>query len=105
MIKAPRTSRASLVKGSSKSVGNTEAQRALIAHWQGIVKSLGSFLNTLKSNHVSIDLYRMWIRLSFPYLFISWSTFSFYTGSSILGPESLYTNIFFHQRSTIQQVS
>ncbi|KOM29980.1 hypothetical protein LR48_Vigan845s000800 [Vigna angularis] len=53
-IQAPRTSRASLVKGSSRSVANTEAQRALIAHWQGIVKSLGNFLNTLKANHVSI---------------------------------------------------
>lgn len=52
-MKAPRTSRASLVKGSSRSVANTEAQRALIAHWQGIVKSLGNFLNTLKANHVS----------------------------------------------------
>ncbi|CAJ1976262.1 unnamed protein product [Sphenostylis stenocarpa] len=50
-IQAPRTSRASLVKGSSRSVANTEAQRALIAHWQGIVKSLGNFLNTLKANH------------------------------------------------------
>ncbi|TKY52107.1 Myosin-11 protein [Spatholobus suberectus] len=60
-IQAPRTSRASLVKGSSRSVANTEAQRALIAHWQGIVKSLGNFLNTLKANHVlSIQqLYRI----------------------------------------------
>ncbi|GMN25632.1 hypothetical protein TIFTF001_001010 [Ficus carica] len=57
-IQAPRTSRASLVKGSSKSVGNTEAQRALIAHWQGIVKSLGSFLNTLKLNYVPPFLVR-----------------------------------------------
>lgn len=52
-IQAPRTSRASLVKGSSRSVANTAAQQALIAHWQGIVKSLGNFLNTLKANHVS----------------------------------------------------
>ncbi|KAF3569419.1 hypothetical protein DY000_02013166, partial [Brassica cretica] len=52
-IQAPRTSRASLVKGASRSVGNSEAQQALIAHWQGIVKSLTNFLNTLKSNHVS----------------------------------------------------
>ncbi|KAF2536369.1 hypothetical protein F2Q68_00019956 [Brassica cretica] len=51
-IQAPRTSRASLVKGASRSVGNSEAQQALIAHWQGIVKSLTNFLNTLKSNHV-----------------------------------------------------
>ncbi|KAG4997597.1 hypothetical protein JHK85_029036 [Glycine max] len=51
-IQAPRTSRASLVKGSSRSVANPEAQRALIAHWQGIVKSLGNFLNALKENHV-----------------------------------------------------
>ncbi|RDX83086.1 Myosin-11, partial [Mucuna pruriens] len=57
-IQAPRTSRASLVKGSSRSVANTEAQKALIAHWQGIVKSLGNFLNTLKTNHVPPFLVR-----------------------------------------------
>ncbi|KAL2325366.1 hypothetical protein Fmac_024424 [Flemingia macrophylla] len=61
-IQAPRTSRASLVKGSSRSVANTEAQRALIAHWQGIVKSLGNFLNTLKANHVSIISFDIIVR-------------------------------------------
>ncbi|WZZ11437.1 hypothetical protein YC2023_097358 [Brassica napus] len=50
-IQAPRTSRASLVKGASRSVANTAGQQALIAHWQGIVKSLTNFLNTLKSNN------------------------------------------------------
>ncbi|KAJ0014889.1 hypothetical protein Pint_20440 [Pistacia integerrima] len=57
-IQAPRTSRASLVKGSSRSVANTVAQQTLIAHWQGIVKSLGNFLNTLKTNHVPPFLVR-----------------------------------------------
>ncbi|OMO72005.1 IQ motif, EF-hand binding site [Corchorus capsularis] len=57
-IQAPRTSRASLVKGSSRSVANTAGQQALIAHWQGIVKSLGNFLNTLKANHVPPFLVR-----------------------------------------------
>ncbi|KAK2988516.1 hypothetical protein RJ640_026744, partial [Escallonia rubra] len=57
-IQAPRTSRASLVKGSSRSVASTAAQQALIAHWQGIVKSLGGFLNTLKTNHVPPFLVR-----------------------------------------------
>uniref|UniRef100_A0A5B7AQU0 Putative myosin-9 n=1 Tax=Davidia involucrata TaxID=16924 RepID=A0A5B7AQU0_DAVIN len=57
-IQAPRTSRASLVKGSSRSVATTAAQQALIAHWQGIVKSLGNFLNTLKANHVPPFLVR-----------------------------------------------
>ncbi|KAK3000828.1 hypothetical protein RJ639_022262, partial [Escallonia herrerae] len=57
-IQAPRTSRASLVKGSSRSVASTAAQQALIAHWQGIVKSLGDFLNTLKTNHVPPFLVR-----------------------------------------------
>ncbi|XP_027768776.1 myosin-11 isoform X2 [Solanum pennellii] len=57
-IQAPRTSRASLVKGSSRSVANTAAQQALIAHWQGIVKSLGIFLDTLKANHVPPFLVR-----------------------------------------------
>ncbi|KAH0921053.1 hypothetical protein HID58_021071 [Brassica napus] len=51
-IQAPRTSRASLVKGASRSVANTPAHEALIAHWQGIVKSLTNFLDTLKSNNV-----------------------------------------------------
>ncbi|XVF42254.1 hypothetical protein PTKIN_Ptkin01aG0346100 [Pterospermum kingtungense] len=57
-IQAPRTSRASLVKGASRSVASTAAQQALIAHWQGIVKSLGNFLNTLKSNYVPPFLVR-----------------------------------------------
>ncbi|KAF6175051.1 hypothetical protein GIB67_039599 [Kingdonia uniflora] len=58
-IQAPRTSRASLVKGPPRSSANVAAaQQALIAHWQGIVKSLGSFLNTLKANHVPPFLVR-----------------------------------------------
>lgn len=57
-IQAPRISRASLVKGSSRSLANSAAQQALIAHWQGIVKSLGNFLNTLKANHVPPFLVR-----------------------------------------------
>ncbi|KAG6503323.1 hypothetical protein ZIOFF_035634 [Zingiber officinale] len=57
-IQAPRTSRASLVKGSSRSPGTAAAQQTLIAHWQGIVKSLDNFLNTLKSNHVPPFLVR-----------------------------------------------
>ncbi|RRT85224.1 hypothetical protein BHE74_00009618 [Ensete ventricosum] len=57
-MQAPRTSRASLVKGSSRSPGNAPAQQALIAHWQGIVKSLDSFLSTLKANHVPPFLVR-----------------------------------------------
>ncbi|KAE8667505.1 Myosin-11 [Hibiscus syriacus] len=57
-IQAPRTSRASLVKGASRSVANTAGQQALIAHWQGIVTSLGNFLNTLKENHVPPFLVR-----------------------------------------------
>ncbi|KAL5200646.1 hypothetical protein ABZP36_021849 [Zizania latifolia] len=57
-IQAPRTSRASLMKGSSRSNTNTAAQQALIAHWQGIVKSLGNFLNMLKLNNVPPFLVR-----------------------------------------------
>ncbi|KAE8720964.1 Myosin-5 [Hibiscus syriacus] len=57
-IQAPRTSRASLVKGASRSVANTAGQQALIAHWQGIVKSLEKFLNILKENHVPPFLVR-----------------------------------------------
>ncbi|GAB4855374.1 hypothetical protein Ancab_023997 [Ancistrocladus abbreviatus] len=57
-IQAPRTSRASLVKGSARSVANSAAQQALIAHWQGIVKSLQNFLETLQGNHVPPFLVR-----------------------------------------------
>lgn len=57
-IQAPRTSRASLVKGSSRSIATSAAQIALIAHWQGIVKSLGNFLRTLQENHVPPFLVR-----------------------------------------------
>jgi len=42
------------MKGSSRSNTNTAAQQALIAHWQGIVKSLGNFVNILKVNNVGI---------------------------------------------------
>ncbi|CAA6659271.1 unnamed protein product [Spirodela intermedia] len=57
-IQAPRTSRASLVKGSVRSLANVTTQQALIAHWQGIVRSLSSFLETLKCNHVPPFLVR-----------------------------------------------
>ncbi|OMO66175.1 IQ motif, EF-hand binding site [Corchorus olitorius] len=49
-IQAPRTSRASLVKGRSQA--NAVAQQALIAHWQSIVKSLNNYLKTMRANYV-----------------------------------------------------
>ncbi|KAI3447180.1 hypothetical protein Pfo_003845 [Paulownia fortunei] len=49
-IQAPRTSRASLVKGRSQA--NAVAQQALIAHWQSIVKSLNNYLKIMKANYV-----------------------------------------------------
>ncbi|KAH9763210.1 Myosin-17 [Citrus sinensis] len=55
-IQAPRTSRASLVKGRSQA--NAVAQQALIAHWQSIVKSLNSYLKTMKVNYVPPFLVR-----------------------------------------------
>ncbi|KAE9451222.1 hypothetical protein C3L33_16854, partial [Rhododendron williamsianum] len=82
-IQAPRTSRASLVKGSSRSVANTAAQQALIAHWQGIVKSLGNFLNTLKTNHVPPFLVRkiMVVPYGFDNVFV---TAAFYYGENVV---------------------
>jgi hypothetical protein len=53
IAQAPRTSRASLVKGRSQA--NAVAQQALIAHWQSIVKSLNSYLKTMKANNVSYN--------------------------------------------------
>ncbi|XP_073150991.1 myosin-17-like [Henckelia pumila] len=55
-IQAPRTSRASLVKGRSQA--NAVAQQALIAHWQSIVKSLDSYLKMMKANYVPPFLVR-----------------------------------------------
>ncbi|XAR53459.1 Myosin ATPase [Bertholletia excelsa] len=55
-IQAPRTSRASLVKGRSQA--NAVAQQALIAHWQSIVKSLNNYLNIMKANFVPPFLVR-----------------------------------------------
>ncbi|RVW51858.1 Myosin-17 [Vitis vinifera] len=55
-IQAPRTSRASLVKGRSQA--NAVAQQALIAHWQSIVKSLNYYLKIMKANHVPPFLVR-----------------------------------------------
>lgn len=52
-MQAPRTSRASLLKGS-RSQANAEAQQQLIAHWQSIVKCLTNYLKILKANYVSL---------------------------------------------------
>ncbi|EPS64096.1 hypothetical protein M569_10684, partial [Genlisea aurea] len=57
-IQAPRISRANLIKGTARAMANAAAQEILIAHWQGIVKSLGNFLNILKTNHVPPFLVR-----------------------------------------------
>ncbi|KAK4407196.1 Myosin-9 [Sesamum angolense] len=50
-IQAPRISRANLIKGAARTQEKSAAQEILISHWQGIVKSLGNFLNVLKTNH------------------------------------------------------
>ncbi|KAI7990219.1 Myosin-11 [Camellia lanceoleosa] len=52
-IQAPRISRASLIKGTARTLANAAAQEILIAHWQGIVKRLGNFLSMLKANHLA----------------------------------------------------
>ncbi|KAG8389237.1 hypothetical protein BUALT_Bualt02G0208000 [Buddleja alternifolia] len=57
-IQAPRISRANIIKGTARTSANTAGQEILIAHWQGIVKSLGNFLNILKTNHVPPFLVR-----------------------------------------------
>ncbi|KAK4432847.1 Myosin-17 [Sesamum alatum] len=49
-IQAPRTSRASSVKGRPRA--NAVAQQALIAHWQSIVRSLNNYLKIMKENYV-----------------------------------------------------
>ncbi|KAH9713488.1 Myosin-17 [Citrus sinensis] len=55
-IQAPRTSRASLIKGRSQA--NAVAQQALIAHWQSIVKSLNNYLKIMRANYVPSFLIR-----------------------------------------------
>ncbi|GFY80474.1 myosin family protein with Dil [Actinidia rufa] len=55
-MQAPRTSRASLVKGRSQA--NAVAQQALAAHWQSIVKSLNNYLKMMAANYVPPFLVR-----------------------------------------------
>eukprot|EP01018_Ginkgo_biloba_P031563 Gb_12711 [translate_table: standard] len=50
-IQAPRTSRASMVKASSRSQANAATQ-ASSNHWQSIVKSLTYLLQTMRANYV-----------------------------------------------------
>lgn len=59
-MQAPRTSRASLVKGRAQA--NAVAQQALIAHWQSIVKSLDSYLKMMKANYVSSIVPHRWLK-------------------------------------------
>ena len=112
-LQAPRTSRASLMKGSSRSNTNTAAQQALIAHWQGIVKSLGNFLNILKVNNVSIKFlrfiysdnllnsFRSTVQIFFCVIIrnlikVYQHALLMYiaaAGSSFLGPKSIHSNI------------
>ncbi|XP_010937148.1 myosin-17 isoform X2 [Elaeis guineensis] len=66
-IQAPRTSRASLVKGS-RSQANAMAQQALIAHWQSIVKSLTNYLKTLRANYVPPFLVRKVFTQTFSFI-------------------------------------
>ncbi|KAK4754045.1 hypothetical protein SAY87_002149 [Trapa incisa] len=49
-IQAPRTSRASMVKGRAQA--NAMAQQALNAHWKGIVNCLNDCLKTMRANYV-----------------------------------------------------
>ncbi|KAJ8506026.1 hypothetical protein OPV22_006912 [Ensete ventricosum] len=66
-IQAPRTSRASLVKGT-RSQANAMAQQALIAHWQSIVKILTSYLKTLKANYIPSFLVRKVFNQTFSFI-------------------------------------
>ncbi|CAA0835013.1 Myosin family protein with Dil domain [Striga hermonthica] len=65
-IQAPRTSRASLVKGRSQA--NAVAQQALIAHWQSIVKSLDNCLKIMKANYVPAFLVRKVFTQTFSFI-------------------------------------
>lgn len=82
-MQAPRTSRASLVKGRSQA--NAVAQQALIAHWQSIVKSLNNFLQMMKANYV-----RSMVSMSaFVFFFLEQHhslTWPGFTGAPILSP-------------------
>lgn len=65
-IQAPRTSRAGLVKGRAQA--NAVAQKALIAHWQNIVKNLNNYLNTLRANYVPPFLIRQVFKQTFCFI-------------------------------------
>ncbi|CAL5413776.1 unnamed protein product [Camellia sinensis] len=75
---APRTSRASLVKGRSHA--HAVAQQALIAHWQSIVKSLDNYSRMMKANFVPPFLVRKVFTQIFS--FINAQLFNRYAGSA-----------------------
>nr|POE96374.1 myosin-11 [Quercus suber] len=50
LVTAPRTSRASLVKGRAQA--NAAAQQGLIAYWQSIVNCIDNYLKIMRANHV-----------------------------------------------------
>ncbi|GLJ12586.1 hypothetical protein SUGI_0194010 [Cryptomeria japonica] len=57
-IQAPRTSRASMGKGSRSSNMVGIVQQTLSSHWQSIIKILNTLLNKLRENHVPPFLVR-----------------------------------------------
>lgn len=108
-MQAPRTSRASLVKGRSHA--NAGAQQALIGHWQSIVKSLDNYLKIMKSNYVSfiVDVYmelccRLFLHLRRT-VFYNLILICIITGPGFLSQKSFHSNILIYQCSTVQQVS
>ncbi|GMY34657.1 myosin-17-like isoform X1 [Fagus crenata] len=65
-IQAPRSSRASLVKGRSQA--NAVAQQALIGHWQSIVKCIDNYLKIMRANFVPPFLVRKVFTQTFSFI-------------------------------------
>ena len=94
-FQAPRTSRASLIKGS-RSQANALAQQTLIAHWQSIVKILTNYLNVLKANYVCylkicINMIHIpfFLKEEFALIWLS----LILTGPVILNQQSVHSNL------------
>ena len=100
LTQAPRSSRASLVKGRSQA--NAVAQQALIGHWQSIVKCIDNYLKIMRANFVSGT--SEYNEMGSLFLLCKWHNALQYcdnTGPSIPSSQRFHSDIFIHQRSVI----
>ncbi|KAL4558700.1 hypothetical protein LXL04_036901 [Taraxacum kok-saghyz] len=67
-IQAPRISKATLTKGTARTLASAASHEILLAQWQGIVTKIGCLLNSLKANYVPSFLIRQVFKQIFAFI-------------------------------------